>query len=515
MNAVIYARYSSSSQREESIEAQLEVCNRYAANHDLTVIHEYVDRAATGRNADRAGLQQMMKDGQEELFEKVLVYQFDRFMRDRYLSQAYKRRLKEHGIRVISVSQSVGEGPESIITEGFHEAFDEYYSAQLSERIKDGQRMNAEKCKFNGGAIPLGYRVDNYRQFQIDEDTAPLVRRIFQEYSDGKPIADMIKDLNAAGYRTVQGGEYNKNSFKRILTNRRYLGIYIFGQHEVPGGMPQLIDEETFDAVQLRVGDNREPNRARRDYLLTGHLFCGECGAAMVGNSGRSVNGSTYHYYVCRTVLKNGSCHKASIRREQIEKIVFDKCREVLTDENITLIASRVSELCRRELEDNQYLDQLMKQKTTLEKKIRRLLDALENGQEVELIAERIKKRKDELEKTKLLIAQEKKGRFLPDEDEITFFLTRLRDGSTDKPSYRKVLITALVNRIYLYDDRLVIHFTTSKNPPKITVELRKRVENFNEELERPVKQPHGSSDQGSFPPPCKLHSNSPSELRK
>ena len=488
MDVVIYARYSSSNQREESIEAQLAACHRYAKANNYKVIDEYVDRAATGRNAKRPALQKLIKDSESGDFERVLIYQFDRFMRDRYLSQHYKKRLKEQGVRVVSVTQSIGEGAESILTEGFHEAFDEYYSAQLSERITAGQAINAEKCRFNGGSVPFGYRIDDDGFFQIDEETAPIVQRIFKEYAEGRPIADMIRDLNAAGYRNVQGNEYNRNSFKNILSNQRYLGIYIFGGHIIEGGMPQLIDEELFNVVQLRVNENKRPNRANRDYLLTGYLYCGECKSLMVGTSGTSKSGNLYHYYACKKALNKGSCHKTSVRKDLIEDLVIAECRKLLTDENIDSIASKVAELCKRELQDDAQIEALQKHERDLKKKIDKLIDRIEDSDLSDLYEERLAERKTELDEVKTQIAEKLRNRVLLDEDEIAFFLTSLRDGSADKPGYRKALVAALINKIYLYDDHLIVHFTTSSKKVKVTVSLQEEAEAAAKAKEPPPK---------------------------
>lgn len=73
MNAVIYARYSSDSQREESIEGQLRECREYAERNDMTVVGTYIDRAFSAKTADRPEFQRMIKDSAKELFEIVLV----------------------------------------------------------------------------------------------------------------------------------------------------------------------------------------------------------------------------------------------------------------------------------------------------------------------------------------------------------------------------------------------------------------------------------------------------------
>ena len=158
MNAVIYARYSSDSQREESIEGQIRECTEYAKRNGITILGTYIDRALSARSADRPEFQRMIKDAEKELFEIVLVWKLDRFSRDRYDSAYYKHILKKHGIKVVSAKENISEGPEGIILESMLEGMAEYCSAELSQKIKRGQMENALKGKNNGGLVTLGYR---------------------------------------------------------------------------------------------------------------------------------------------------------------------------------------------------------------------------------------------------------------------------------------------------------------------------------------------------------------------
>ncbi len=155
MNAVIYARYSSDRQREESIEGQLRECTEYANKNNLTLIGSYVDRALSARTDDRPDFQRMIADSAKGLFEVVLVWKLDRFSRDRYDSAHYKHILKKNGVRLISAKENISDGPEGIILESMLEGYAEYYSAELSQKIRRGQQDNARKCMNNGGNIPL------------------------------------------------------------------------------------------------------------------------------------------------------------------------------------------------------------------------------------------------------------------------------------------------------------------------------------------------------------------------
>ena len=179
MNAVIYARYSTESQREESIEGQIRECTEYAVRNGITLLGSYIDRALSARTADRPDFQRMIADSEKGLFDAVLVWKLDRFSRDRYDSAHYKHILKKNGVRVISAKENISDGPEGIILESMLEGYAEYYSAELSQKIQRGQHENAMKCKNNGGTIPFGYYVDKTTGgLTIDTVQAPVVWEI-------------------------------------------------------------------------------------------------------------------------------------------------------------------------------------------------------------------------------------------------------------------------------------------------------------------------------------------------
>ena len=188
MNAVIYARYSSDNQREESIEGQLRECKEYADQNGITVVRTYIDRALSAKTDSRPQFQQMIHDSATHTFEAVLVWKLDRFSRNRYDSAHYKRILKNNRVHVVSVTESISNTPEGIMLESLLEGMAEYYSAELAEKVSRGHKENALKAKFNGGPVPLGYRIDSEHHYQIDPNTAPVVQEAFHRYAAGESI---------------------------------------------------------------------------------------------------------------------------------------------------------------------------------------------------------------------------------------------------------------------------------------------------------------------------------------
>lgn len=158
-NVVIYARFSSHGQTEQSIEGQLKECHLYAQRNNYNVVGEYIDRALTGTNDRRPEFQRMIEDSKKKLFKYVLVYQLDRFARDRYDSAVYKHKLKKNGVRVISVRENISADASGILMEAVLEGMAEYYSAELSQKVIRGKTISAQKCRHLGGKCPFGYKV--------------------------------------------------------------------------------------------------------------------------------------------------------------------------------------------------------------------------------------------------------------------------------------------------------------------------------------------------------------------
>lgn len=235
---VLYCRYSSHKQREISIEQQIRECTRYADQLGFKIVHIYADKALSGTSDKRPEFQQMIEDAGKATsnWRYVLVYALDRFARDRYDSAVYKRRLRECGVKVLSVTEPFSDDPSSVILESVLEGMAEYYSKELSRKIRRGQEANALVCKVNG-AVPFGYRRSADGYYEIDEFEAGIVREIFNRVAEGELFIDIIKDLNSRGILTKKKKPWNKSSFNSLLSNPRYKGIYIWNNYVVPDGI--------------------------------------------------------------------------------------------------------------------------------------------------------------------------------------------------------------------------------------------------------------------------------------
>ena len=473
MNAVIYARYSSDSQREESIEGQLRECREYAERNNMTIVGTYIDRALSAKTADRPEFQRMIKDSAKELFEIVLVWKLDRFSRDRYDSAHYKHILKKNGVKVISAKEHISEGPEGIILEAMLEGYAEFYSAELSEKIHRGQKENALKGKNNGGGVPLGYLLDKKAQkLVIDPVTAPLVVEIFEKYADGKSVRSIVEDFNTRGLKTKKRQPFNINSFSSLLKNRKYIGEYRYQDVVIEGGVPAIVPEDLFNRVQERMEKNRHAPamaKAKEDYLLTTKLFCGKCERMMVGESGKSHTGAMHYYYKCSGAKRLKDCDKKAVRKDWIERVVVRlTMQRVMDEEKINRLIDAI--LVMQEQEDTT-TPALRSQLAETESSIGNILKAIEQG----IFTPSTKQRLDELEarKEEILVniqtAELQKPKLT--REQMTAWFEQFRHGDPANREFQKRLIDTFVNAVYVFDDKLVLTYNYQHGTQTISLD--------------------------------------------
>ena len=470
---VIYARYSSSGQRDESIEGQLRDCHEYAKQHGITIVGEYVDRALTGKTDKRPDFQRMLRDSDRGVFKVVICWKMDRFARNRYDSAMHKYKLKKNGVRILYAKEAIPEGPEGIILESVMEGYAEYYSENLSQNIRRGYYDSALELKTLGQEV-LGLRKGSDGRFELDPATAPIVRRIFEEYAAGERAKDIIDRLNNDGHRTIRGGLFNKNSIRRILQNEKYIGVYEYKDIRVEDGIPAIVDKELFDKCQVMVERHHRAPAAKRDttFLLTSKLFCGHCEEPMTGDGGTGRSGRVYNYYTCngRRVHK---CKKERAQKEWIEELVVQELVKLIhSDDFVNEVADRCMEFQERE-KDRSVLASLEARQKENEKAIQNMLAAIEAG----IITPSTKTRLMELEAERTQIekgiAHELIQEPALERDQVIYFLERFRDGDITDDMYRAFLVDTFLNAVYLFDDdKLILVLNYTGENSRVTLKL-------------------------------------------
>ena len=432
--AVVYARYSSSNQREESIAGQLRECRQYAERNGMTVIHEYTDSALTGTSDKRPSFQQMIRDSEKKAFQIVIVWKLDRFARNRYDSAMYRNILKKNGVRIVSAMENISDSPEGIILEGLMESLAEYYSANLSENIKRGLYDSALERKVLSNPV-FGYQKAPDGRYEPHPVNAPAVKRIYTDFANGKPYMQIIDE----------------------------------------NGIPPIIERELFDAVQKEVKRRsftkvKKKDAEQESFLLTGKLFCGHCGEMMTGESARSKNGSYYLYYSCsgRKSPKRNGCKKKRVPKQKLEDAVIRIINEeILTDDFIEDMVPRVMKYQESDMAHGT-IRNLEQQKKQEQKKLDNIMKAMESGVWSDTVNDRLHELETQIKRIEQRIQEEKLSLVQFTADDIKQFLYALRNAQETDSEAQQYLINACINRIYLFDDddgqRLVIHVNMSEH---------------------------------------------------
>ena len=470
-NAICYYRYSSDAQRDVSIVQQKDAAHEYAEHHGYHIIKEYDDPAYSGTRDDRPAFQLMLYEVEKLRPAYLILWKTDRLSRDRIDAVMAKKRLRECGVKIVYVAESIPDDDEAtqILMESIYEAMAASFIVSHRKNVVRGMTYNAENAFYNGVKM-LGYVGEVDHKYEIDQATAPTVRRIFKEYTEGVPMQKICDSLNNAGQKTVRGNKFTVNSLRNILVNRAYIGEYKFGKTLIPDGMPRLIDDETFQKAQAKLEANKRggkgaikklhPEIEIEDYWLTGKICCGLCGGTMQGVSGTSRSGNLYYYYSCINYRKH-TCTLKYQRKELMEKIVLYILDDLINDPALRImIAEKCYAYHQAQNDDNgAYEASIRAQLKDVEGKLNNLVKAIEAGIFNSTTAERM----NVLENQKsmlndALLAEQNRKKCDLTLNTIVKFLSSLV-GDINNPDTRHRLLDFFVDKIYVYPDKMVLTF--------------------------------------------------------
>ena len=469
--AVIYARFSSHSQTEQSIEGQLRECYVYAKRNNLIIVGEYIDRALSGTTDKRPEFLNMIEDSKSHDFDFVLVYQLDRFARNRYDSATYKAKLKKNNVRVISAKENISNDASGVLMESVLEGMAEYYSAELSQKVKRGLRESLMKGNYIGGYILYGYDVID-KKYVLNESESVIVKSIFESYTNGKKIKEIVDDLNNKGLKTKNGYSFSINIISKMIRNIKYTGKCVIDGEEYNNVFPPIIDENTFRICNEIMNKHKHRQRTCKEvdeiYILSGKLYCGECYHLMTAETGTSATGRIYKYYKCSGKRKKlCKCNKHNVKKDDIENFVFEKTKKfVLEPKVIDSIAEVVVSRFNSEISENAILAKLKEELKTKDKAINAILDALEKGICTKSTQERLLKLENEKEKIEEQIAYEEAHQIKPlEKQQIINFLTIYAKKKFNRSTDRNDFFNNFITKVVLYDDKITIMYNTSLNP--------------------------------------------------
>lgn len=458
---VIYARYSCEKQTENSILGQVRECKEFAQRNGIEIINVYKDEAISGRTATkRPAFMQMIKDGEKHKFDNVIVWKGDRFSRSRADAARYKSILKNNGIRVLSATEANITGPEAILMDGINEAFAEYFSVELAEKVTRGMSQNAIDGKWNGGIITFGYKLTQEKKIEIDEQEAQVVKYIFSTYlSRDVTMPELSRELNSHGYRFKNGRKLSSSAISRTLNNEKYLGIYRF--HDVVNTTmyPQIIDKVTFNAVQEKLKRlrhrNGKGNALLQKYYLTGKLRCGECGEYFSGHSTK-YGETRYTHYVCNGRRYKKGCQMELIDKDEIEKIVaFAAYDFVMSGTTEDELVEKLMQYGKRDANPN-----IERKKNMLEKTKERFANiqkAIEHGCEYESFKDRLQELADDIKLQEKELRNEEEISDNLNPDYIRNFLKHAREYLYNDDVAKETIINFLVDQVWIYKDKNVL----------------------------------------------------------
>ena len=458
--AVIYARYSSDSQTEQSIEGQLRVCEDYAKRNDILVLDKYIDRAMTGTNDNRPDFQRMIKDSDKKEFQYVIVYKLDRFSRNRYETAIHKHTLQQNGVRLLSATENIPDTPEGIILESLLEGMNQYYSVELSQKIKRGMKETRLKGLYQGGGLPYGYKVEG-RKIVLNEEEYPNVQFMFQQYARGYKVKHIIEELNKQGVLN-KGKPFEENIVYRMLRNDKYTGVYKHEDEIIDNMYPPIITRELYDKAQLSIKKNRYGrNSSKTNYILKGRIRCGYCGHTICSECATNRQGEVLHYYKCRGRKRyKTDCPNETIRKEFLEEIIITKIiDELKKPRNLNHIVQNVLELQDNVIENNLKLKFLERDKKHKESQIKNIMKAVEMGVVTKSTALRLQELEKQVEEVNaaILIEQNTQSQRVSREEIIKFYAEALKQEPM-------LLINYLIKEIKLFNDKVEINLN---NPIK------------------------------------------------
>lgn len=452
--AVIYARYSSNNQTEQSIEGQLRVCHEFAERENILILDTYIDRAMTGTNDNRADFQRMIKDSSKREWNYVIVYKLDRFSRDKYATAVHKKTLKDNGVKLLSATECIPDTPEGIIMESLIEGMGQYYSEELSQKVRRGMNETRQKGNFTGGHLLYGYSVEN-KKVIIDEEKAEIVRYIFEQYSVGVYVEDIIAELTAKGIYN-RGKPFARNTVYKMLKNEKYSGIYRIRDEVFENMYPQIVTPKIFEIVREKVKVNQYGKRSLDIvYLLRNKMKCGYCGQSINAECGTSKNGKRKHYYKCFGRKRNSGCKKKMIQKDLLEKLVIETIITTLSNhKNKETLISAVLKQQERRIAQNSILKVLLREQKQVNNALENIVAAIEQGVITNTTTKRLKEletRLDDLER-QILIERSKNAVRVPESAIREYYDEALTLGAEQ-------LIDYLIKDIVLYDDKIEIHF--------------------------------------------------------
>ena len=414
LRAALYLRVSTARQAEHdvSIPDQKRQGEAYCEARGLQLVETFIEPGASATNDRRPEFQRMIEAGTSKPapFDVVVVHSFSRFFRDHFELEFYVRKLAKNGVKLVSITQEMGDDPMHVMMRQIMALFDEYQSKENAKHVMRALKENARQGFWNGSLPPIGYRTVAAEQrgakvkkkLEIDPLHADTVRLIYRLALEGDGttgqmgVKNIVSYLNSRRIFTRDGGRWGIGQVHRILTRRTYMGEHEFNKRSktkelkpvseiVTVPVPPIIDRETFEAIQkLLKARNPKVMPARvisGPTMLTGLIHCAKCGGAMTIRTGK---GGRYRYYACSMKARQGptACEGMAVPMEKLDGLVVNHLeKQLLQPERLeTVLAAALDRREEHAERRREHIAELNKRAAESELRLKRLYDAIEAG---------------------------------------------------------------------------------------------------------------------------------------
>lgn len=469
--AVIYARYSSTNQTEQSIEGQIHVCEDFAKRNNILIVDSYIDRAISGTTDERASFQKMLKDSNNKKWDYVLVYKLDRFARNKYESAIHRKHLKDNGTKLLSAMENIPETPEGALLESLLEGMNQYFSEELAQKVSRGLHESRMKGHCIG-AIPYGYIKKQDKTLIVNEEESKILTRIFEHYASGNTILQISKDLEQDGI-TNKGKKFIPEVIRYMLKREIYTGKCNINGKTYDKIYPQIISQDLFNKVTERYNKTRYGSRKdnHETFRLKDKIYCGYCNRKMYPATTKTYRGEPVRYYTCISTKKD-NCNNKRIHKEVVEGII-DKflIQQFNIPENLEEICNNLYEISKKRRQNSSILATLKADLQKTNSSISNMVIAIEKG----IITETTKTRLEELETTRKdlqekIVIEESKQQFEITKDMLKQMFTVTIKQSPDRA------IELFVKFVKVYRDKIEIGLNTNQNTTENGEAITKKV---------------------------------------
>ena len=481
--ADILARYSTDNQNPVTIDVQVEKCREWCERNGYQVGKIFSDEAVSGMKETRAGYEACMMHLGMGGAQLVVVYDQSRMFREFTEWFQFRKDVDMLGARVASVTQPMVGGdlkdPAVFINEAATAMLNHAQVLITRQKTIDALKHNAREGKSSGGKPPLGYDLDKDKKYVVNEHEAEAVRLVFQLFARGFSYGEIVDELNSRGYLTKRGQSFGKNSIFDLLKNEKYIGRLVYGATKaqadgrwnshakskedaivVENGVPAIIEQELWEQVQSRIRTRKGAGgrySAKREYLLTGRVFCGDCGASMVVMGSKA---SGYQYYECNNKRRTHTCKMKNVRTEWLEQTVAASIKQMLIEPaNIEMLVDVARD------QERQITTEYDTRRAELASQYTRVCRQLENGVNALLegvVSAELKEKVRRLEEEKAEIEAETaelnqyKGYVGLDDATIRRCVENVAKVDIDTPEGLK-LILSVVSRVNIHTDTIEI----------------------------------------------------------